>query len=219
MKNTLPSTLKRTAGYLFGFALLYAPFELYRRFMEGVLDLQPGFLPHAFCPRIPTAEIFTGGFFDLNSVMVCSTIAFWLLCLVFGPFFCGRLCVAGYFTEALSHIVPDKYKIEWEKYVPASHIRYGMLLAYMLLPLWYGFYPCAYCNFYFFDSLVGARLGIAARIKVDESACVKCGLCVKSCPMRAMSIKNGTVQNNTALCIKCGVCSHNCPRGVIHTGR
>ena len=47
MKNTFPFTLKRTAGYLFGFALLYAPFELYRRFMEGVLDLQPGFLPHA----------------------------------------------------------------------------------------------------------------------------------------------------------------------------
>ena len=271
MKNTFPFTLKRTAGYLFGFALLYAPFELYRRFMEGVLDLQPGFLPHAFCPRIPAAEIFTGGFFDLNSVMVWSTVVFWLLCLVFGPFFCGRLCVAGYFTEALSHIVPDKYKIEWEKYAPVAHIRYGMLLAYMLLPLWYGFYPCAYCNFYFFDSLVsvilgvaldftlpllisgalymvlfglftkggrgycrflcpqgamqsfwfyiGARLGIAAKIKVDESACVKCGLCVKSCPMRAMSIENGTVQNSTALCIKCGVCSHNCPRGAIHTGR
>ena len=149
MKNTLPFTLKRTAGYLFGFALLYAPFELYRRFMEGVLDLQPGFLPHAFCPRIPTAEIFTGGFFDLNSVMVWSTLVFWLLCLVFGPFFCGRLCIAGYFTEALSHIVPDKYKIEWEKYVPVAHIRCGMLLAYMLLPLWYGFYPCAYCNFTF----------------------------------------------------------------------
>ena len=47
MKNTLPFILKRTAGYLFGFALLYAPFELYRRFMEGVLDLQP-FLPAAF---------------------------------------------------------------------------------------------------------------------------------------------------------------------------
>ena len=161
MKNTLPFTLKRTAGYLFGFALLYAPFELYRRFMEGVLDLHPGFLPHAFCPRIPTAEIFTGGFFDLNSVMVWSTVVFWLLCLVFGPFFCGRLCIAGYFTEALSHIMPDKYKIEWKKYAPVAHIRYGMLLAYMLLPLWYGFYPCAYCNFYFFDSLVSVIFGAA----------------------------------------------------------
>ena len=71
-------------------------------------------------------------------------------------------------------------------------------------------------SFWFY---IGARLGIAARIKVNESACVKCGLCVKSCPMRAMSIKNGAVESSTALCIKCGVCSHNCPRGAIHTGR
>lgn len=76
--NSKPShlsfTAQRTAGYLLGFALLYAPFELYRRFLENILNVQPAFLPHAFCPRIPTAEIFTGGFFELNNLMLVSTL-------------------------------------------------------------------------------------------------------------------------------------------------
>ena len=160
--NSKPShlsfTAQRAAGYLLGFALLYAPFELYHRFLENVLNVQPAFLPHAFCPRIPTAEIFTGGFFELNNLMLASTLLFWLLCLLFGPFFCGRLCVAGYFAESLSHLVPERWQIEWEKYVPVPYIRFGMLLGYMLLPLWYGFYPCAYCNFYLFDSLVSVSV-------------------------------------------------------------
>lgn len=262
--------LKRAAGYLFGFALLYAPFELYRRFMEGVLNLQPAFLPHAFCPRIPTAEVFTGGFMDLNSIMLGSTLIFWLLCLVFGPFFCGRLCIAGYFAESLSKIVPERFQIEWEKYVPVSYIRYGMLLGYMLLPLWYGFYPCAYCNFYFFDSLVsvlfgaalsftvplaamgflylvlfglftkggrgycrfmcpqgamqslffaiGAKLRLADTVQINKAKCIKCQRCVKTCPMRAMSMKDGSVHNDVNLCIKCGVCQYNCPMKAISTG-
>ena len=272
-RNTmaLPFALKRAAGYLLGFALLYSPFELYRRFLEKVLNVQPAFLPHAFCPRIPTAEIFTGGFFDLNSLMIISTLIFWLLGLIFGPFFCGRLCIAGYFSESLSRLVPNKYKIEWEKYVPVTPVRYGMLLTYMLLPLWYGFYPCAYCNFYFFDTLtsillgaaisftvpllvscllyivlfglftkggrgycrflcphgamqsfwftIGVKLGLAAKVKINNDVCIKCGHCVNICPMRAMSFNNGAVKNNTNLCIKCGLCSNSCPRKAISTGR
>lgn len=172
--NSKPShlsfTAQRAAGYLLGFALLYAPFELYRRFLENVLNVQPAFLPHAFCPRIPTAEIFTGGFFELNNLMLVSTLLFWLLCLLFGPFFCGRLCVAGYFAESLSHLVPERWHIEWEKYVPVPYIRFGMLLGYMLLPLWYGFYPCAYCNFYLFDSLVSILFGAAISFTVPLAA-------------------------------------------------
>ena len=172
--NSKPShlsfTAQRAAGYLLGFALLYAPFELYRRFLENILNVQPAFLPHAFCPRIPTAEIFTGGFFELNNLMLVSTLLFWLLCLLFGPFFCGRLCVAGYFAESLSHLVPERWQIEWEKYVPVPYIRFGMLLGYMLLPLWYGFYPCAYCNFYLFDSLVSVLFGAAISFTVPLAA-------------------------------------------------
>ena len=144
--NSKPShlsfTAQRAAGYLLGFALLYAPFELYRRFLENVLNIQPAFLPHAFCPRIPTAEIFTGGFFELNNLMLVSTLLFWLLCLLFGPFFCGRLCVAGYFAESLSHLVPERRQIEWEKYVPVPYIRlrhaawlYAAAAVVRLLPL------------------------------------------------------------------------------------
>ena len=68
--NSKPShlyfTAQRAAGYLLGFALLYAPFELYRRFLENVLNVQSAFLPHAFCPRIPTAEFLPADFSSLT---------------------------------------------------------------------------------------------------------------------------------------------------------
>lgn len=232
--KNLSFTLQRAAGYLLGFALLYAPFELYRRFMESALGLQPAFYPHAFCPRIPTAELFTGGFADLNSLMFWSTLLFWLLCLVFGPFFCGRLCIAGYFAESLSKIVPARYQIEWEKYVPVAYIRYGMLFAYMALPLWYGFYPCAYCNFYFFDSLVSVLFGAALSFTVPLAVTgflylVLFGLFTKGgrgycrfmCPQGAMQslfyaigVKlriASSVQIDDAKCVKCKICVNGCP--------
>lgn len=108
--NSKPShfsfTAQRASGYLLGFALLYAPFELHRRFLENVLNLQPAFLPHAFCPRIPTSEIFTGGFFELNNLMLASTLLFWLLWPVFlrqavrGRLFCRKPQPSGAGTLA-----------------------------------------------------------------------------------------------------------------------
>jgi len=52
--------------------------------------------------------------------------------------------------------------------------------------------------------------------KVDKKQCVACGVCVKECPMQAVSIWKGcyaVVDEN--ICIGCGKCDRSCPAGSI----
>lgn len=44
-----------------------------------------------------------------------------------------------------------------------------------------------------------------------SDACVKCGLCVRSCPMG--SIDPADPSNVSGICIKCGACVKKCPKG------
>jgi coenzyme F420 hydrogenase subunit gamma len=47
---------------------------------------------------------------------------------------------------------------------------------------------------------------------VNQSLCMGCGLCVGSCPVRAIEMVYGKPQIDTSLCIKCGACYAQCPR-------
>jgi formate hydrogenlyase subunit 6/NADH:ubiquinone oxidoreductase subunit I len=58
------------------------------------------------------------------------------------------------------------------------------------------------------------------RVKTDPSTCKSCGLCVKRCPMDALTLKTTTSAPNKYRkaavldldkCIGCGVCVHKCP--------
>ncbi|HQJ41218.1 MAG TPA: DUF362 domain-containing protein [Exilispira sp.] len=56
--------------------------------------------------------------------------------------------------------------------------------------------------------------------RIDETVCIKCGICVDSCPLekKALSFKNG--KNNIpvydySLCIRCFCCQENCPQKAI----
>jgi len=49
---------------------------------------------------------------------------------------------------------------------------------------------------------------------VDSSICNGCGKCVKYCPVRALTLKNGTVELNQKLCIGCGQCELKCPQQI-----
>ena len=52
--------------------------------------------------------------------------------------------------------------------------------------------------------------------KVDKKQCVACGVCVKECPMQAVSIWKGCyaiVDEN--ICIGCGKCDRSCPAGSV----
>ena len=43
----------------------------------------------------------------------------------------------------------------------------------------------------------------------------ECGMCVRQCPAKALSIQNGKVTYNPNACLYCGRCQQLCPRQAI----
>lgn len=53
-------------------------------------------------------------------------------------------------------------------------------------------------------------------ISVDQSKCIKCGICSKVCPTGVLSIdENGPNASNAKNCIACGQCVAVCPHGAL----
>lgn len=48
-------------------------------------------------------------------------------------------------------------------------------------------------------------------VKVDEEACVACGLCVDACPVDALSLDGDYVEVDETLCENIGDCIAVCP--------
>jgi len=53
-----------------------------------------------------------------------------------------------------------------------------------------------------------------AQVK-DETSCTGCGVCVKYCPVKAVSVKDKKARIDAAMCIGCGQCGLQCPEDVI----
>jgi len=54
---------------------------------------------------------------------------------------------------------------------------------------------------------------------IDESICVRCGLCVKQCPVQAIVRgEDGAYRMDPSICVRCGQCMLVCPRGAIVKG-
>jgi uncharacterized protein (DUF362 family)/NAD-dependent dihydropyrimidine dehydrogenase PreA subunit len=53
------------------------------------------------------------------------------------------------------------------------------------------------------------------KIIADEKKCVRCGICVKKCPVHALSLSPYAVCNHN-ICIKCLCCVEVCPHDAIH---
>ena len=51
--------------------------------------------------------------------------------------------------------------------------------------------------------------------EIDAKKCEMCGLCVKRCPMDALSINEKNILFKEEQCIGCGVCVHKCPTDAI----
>lgn len=226
----------RFLGYVLGFVLFYAPCALFSR---GLVYLMYGeWLPltiHSVCFRIPIEHILDGRIFNYHGAYVIFT---WLLlasALVLGPVFCGRLCPAGAFSEYLSLLVPDKYKIDWSKHVEIAPLRYGMLLGYMLLPFFGSMAACAFCNYYLFD-LIANYLVRGYIISFTSSMLLTLflwlvvfglftkggrGFCNFLCPVGALlnllhRVGRKTpwglgMQVDKAACVGCTKCQQSCP--------
>ena len=65
-------------------------------------------------------------------------------------------------------------------------------------------------------SIKGAKTGNwrAIRPVVDESKCIKCGLCETYCPDGCVELDEG-VSFDLEYCKGCGICAEECPREAI----
>jgi len=50
---------------------------------------------------------------------------------------------------------------------------------------------------------------------VDESKCVGCGICVKQCPVNAISMKDRKAEIDMEKCIRCGKCHDVCSQEAV----
>lgn len=46
---------------------------------------------------------------------------------------------------------------------------------------------------------------------VDAEVCIGCSICVRKCPVGAISMKNSKAVIDTGKCINCGICASACP--------
>jgi NAD-dependent dihydropyrimidine dehydrogenase PreA subunit len=52
--------------------------------------------------------------------------------------------------------------------------------------------------------------------EIKEEECIGCGVCVKSCPMNALELKDKKVLFDPERCLGCGVCVHRCKQNAIY---
>jgi len=50
---------------------------------------------------------------------------------------------------------------------------------------------------------------------VDRNRCTGCGICVRQCPINAISMKEGKAEIDMDKCIRCGKCHDDCPMGAV----
>lgn len=50
---------------------------------------------------------------------------------------------------------------------------------------------------------------------IDKNKCTGCELCIKECPVNAISMKEGKAEIDMDKCIRCGKCHDVCPREAV----
>lgn len=51
---------------------------------------------------------------------------------------------------------------------------------------------------------------------VDADACIGCKICVRKCPVSAITMKDGKAVIHSTKCISCGICADKCPVKAIY---
>lgn len=239
MKNSNKTLLKRGIWYLIGFGLLYAPFGLLQVFLTNVLKLTGRSDIHGSCFRMEVANLVKGKGLSLLTTSGIITFLILIVAIFFGPQFCGKLCIAGALPEYASRLVPNKLKIDWQKYIPSAPVRYGALIAFLAAPALGISVSCAYCNYSLMEKLVLG--GISWDLATLSSAAILTGFvwlfvlgiftkggrgyCTYLCPIGAVqsiihrigiflpfTYKLKLSKEN---CISCGLCAKECPTRAI----
>ena len=230
-------------GYLLGFLLFYEPFMLFQRITSSFL-VETGFTSiHVPCARIPLANILTGQWQYSGPTSLCFCLLLIVVSLWFGPLFCGWLCPAGAFSEYLSRLLPDKYKINWAQLVPLVPLRYGFFLGFLgSIILGLGL-PCSYCNYYALEIFVGylhtgqlfntslslLMTFVVSNIFLGLFTQGGRGYCNLLCPVGTMcslmhvlgQLVPGAfgMQVDQNQCVGCGLCRKKCPMQAVSITR
>lgn len=235
--------LQRCLGYLAGFILFYEPFMLFGSLFAYIFPPTAFTSIHDPCARIPLVQLLAGQWQDISAASLFFCLLLAVSSLWLGPVFCGRMCPAGAFSEFLSSLLPDRYKISWEKYTAITPVRYGFLLGF-LTASWLGIASvCAYCNYYALELFTGSLLTftlpsfslpllttfLLVNIVLGLFTKGGRGYCNFLCPVGAISsllhilgrYVPGTIAMhiNSHKCIGCGKCAAACPMRTITMDR
>ena len=125
----------------------------------------------------------------------------------------GELWITPYDPfNALGHLA------DFQALTTSYLIGFIVLIVTLLGSIVYDRFFCKYlCPAGALYGLIGKASPYAVR--VEESACIRCGKCNRACPMNVevMNAKNGKVTSME--CINCNECVNACPvQGAIHTG-
>ncbi len=241
-KKSRMSLLKRFIWYVVGFALFFAPFALFNRGLAFLLDEKRSGDIHATCFRMPLVDMLTGKGIVILSVTGISLILLLVSAFLLGPFFCGKLCAAGAFTEYLSRLLPDKWKVDWSKYVNPVPLRYGFFAAFIIGPIIGLSLSCSYCGYSFFEKFTNG--GIWGDFGVLGSTAIITaflwlvvfglftkggrGYCNFMCPVgAAQNIVHAVgaklpftmkIKYDRKKCVSCNACVKDCPMRALTQG-
>ncbi|PIE59421.1 MAG: 4Fe-4S ferredoxin [Desulfobulbus propionicus] len=230
---------QRIQWYAFGFILFYAPFILFARGLGKIVGETPNVTIHDTCLRIPIQNLLSGKGVQLFSIWGISLVLLVVSALLFGPFFCGKLCPAGGFSELVSRYVPKRLKVDWTRFVNPAPVRYGFLAGFVISPFVTGNLNCSFCGFWFLENLMNA--GFWAEMVSLSSCAILTGLlwlvifgmftkggrgyCNFMCPVGAFQsilhffgrMFKWTFKLKLAedKCNNCGTCVEECPMGAL----